>query len=195
MAAYLEVWRAVGCDLVVLEETRRTIGREETNDIALMTDDTVSRVHAVLDAYGTAWSIRDMGSFNGTFVNGERLVGDRILRTGDEITIGATRLVFRGEGGSPRTAGATAGADKPPKLTPREHDLLVALCRPMRAGGTFTRPASINDMAQALVVSPAAVKFHLTNLYGKFGIEGNGRLVQLANEALRRRAITPADLA
>ena len=51
-------------------------------------------------------------------------------------------------------------------------------------------------MAEALVVSEAAVKFHLGNLYDKFGIieEGGSRRVRLANDAITRRAVTYAEL-
>jgi DNA-binding NarL/FixJ family response regulator len=60
----------------------------------------------------------------------------------------------------------------------------------------FTEPASIREIAADLVVSEAAVKQHLTNLYGKFDV-GEGlthRRSRLANEALRRGAVTLGDL-
>ena len=40
--------------------------------------------------------LRDLGSLNGTFVNGDR-VSDRVLQTGDEITLGSTRIIFTGD--------------------------------------------------------------------------------------------------
>jgi DNA-binding NarL/FixJ family response regulator len=54
-------------------------------------------------------------------------------------------------------------------------------------------------MAAELFVSDAAVKFHLANLYDKFGLTdpkdgGPSRRVTLAGEAIRRRAVTIADL-
>jgi DNA-binding NarL/FixJ family response regulator len=50
-------------------------------------------------------------------------------------------------------------------------------------------------MAAELVVTEAAIKQHLINLYEKFGLEPSGRRrVQLANEALRRGAVSTADL-
>ena len=54
-------------------------------------------------------------------------------------------------------------------------------------------------MAGELFVSEAAVKFHLANLYDKFGLSespegGPSRRVTLASEAIRRRAVTIADL-
>jgi DNA-binding NarL/FixJ family response regulator len=115
------------------------------------------------------------------------------LRNGDEVLLGECRLRFRTSAGA---AGATMGAEGPPSLTARERDVLVALCRPLRSGDPFAQPASIRQVAKALVVSEAAVKFHLANLYDKFGLhdQTEGRRVQLANEAIRRRAVTFADL-
>ena len=48
--------------------------------------------------------------------------------------------------------------------------MLVALCRPALDGDLFTEPASVREIAAALVVTDAAVKQHLGNLYYKFGI-------------------------
>jgi hypothetical protein len=82
-----------------------------------------------------------------------------------------------------------------PDLTRRERDTLVALCRPLLAADTFTEPASVREIATELVVTEAAVKQHLSNLYLKFGIakEPRRRLL-LANEAIRAGAISTMDL-
>jgi tetratricopeptide (TPR) repeat protein len=76
---------------------------------------------------------------------------------------------------------------QPPRLTPREHDVLTALCGPIvHAENVFTEPASVQEIAHHLVVTEAAVKQHLLRLYDKFEIwEGTRRRVRLANEALR----------
>lgn len=60
----------------------------------------------------------------------------------------------------------------------------------------FTEPASLREIAAALVVSEAAVEQHLLRLYAKFEITpgGGSRRGRLANEAVRRRAVTLADL-
>jgi hypothetical protein len=55
--------------------------------------------------------------------------------------------------------------EDPPELTRREHDVLVALCRPALDGELFTEPASVREIAAALVVTEAAVKQHLGNLW------------------------------
>jgi DNA-binding CsgD family transcriptional regulator len=193
MAAYLEVGTPAGRELVALGAGRLTLGADPANDLALPADPTLSRLHAVLERYGAGWCVRDLDSRNGTFVNGQRVWGERPLRPGDELRVGATRLVYRGD--EPAGAG-TQASEPPPELTRREREVLVVLCRTVLGGAAFTEPASIREIAEALVVSEAAVKQHLAHLYDKFGIHGGGerRRVGLANEALRRGAVTMAGL-
>ena len=112
------------------------------------------------------------------------------------IRIGGTRLVFRADRTSGHEPGVTEGAERPPDLTPRERDVLVALFKPALAGEVFSEPASTREIAKALSVSEPAVKQHLLRLYDKFGIYEGGerRRVRLANEALRRGAVTLAEV-
>ena len=194
MRAHLEVWGGGPPQLAALEADRTSVGRAASNDVVLP-DPTVSLLHGVVERYPTGFCIKDLGSSNGTFVNGERVLGERRLRSGDEIRLGETRVVFRSEGGSAE-AQSTAAVEGPPVLTRREIDVLTALCRPMAAADVFTQPATVKQLAEDLVVSEAAVKFHLANLYEKFGLyeAGESRRVRLANEAIRRRAVSLADL-
>lgn len=193
METFLEVWGPEGPQLVPLDGETLAVGRADTNDIVL-TDPTVSKLHAVFVRYASGWSVRDLGSSNGTFVEGDQVVAERRVDHGDEIRCGATRMVLRAKAAGHLTD--TVRAEPPPPVTPREKVVLVALCRPMGTGETFREPASVREMADALSVSEAAVKQHLSNLYDKFGIfeSGESRRVKLANEAIRRRAVTIADL-
>jgi hypothetical protein len=193
VASYLEVWKPEGPELVPLDGDRVTIGSHASNDVVLKGDRTVSRLHAVLEAFPAGWSLRDMGSRNGTFVNGQKLVGERVLGPGDDVRIGSIRLVLRGGGHGDHTA--TEAPQPPPELTRRERDVLVALCRPVLSGDVFREPASIRAVAAELVVSDAAVKQHLLNLYDKFAIyDAENRRLELANQAIRRGAVSLADL-
>lgn len=81
-------------------------------------------------------------------------------------------------------------------ITPRERDVLIALCRPAATDELFVEPASVREMATALDVTEAAIKQHLLNLYAKFGIgEGDERRrVALARLALRSGVIGLTDL-
>ena len=68
------------------------IGRHPDSDIFL-DDVTVSRRHAEFHRDGGVFTVRDVGSLNGTYVNRER-VEEAGLRSGDEIQIGKFKLVF-----------------------------------------------------------------------------------------------------
>ena len=68
-------------------------GRNPENDVFL-DDITVSRAHAVFERRGLdGWFVRDVGSLNGTYVNGEQ-VDETKLATGDEVQIGKFKLTF-----------------------------------------------------------------------------------------------------
>jgi FHA domain len=154
---------------------------------------TVSRVHAVLQQLSGRWFVEDCGSRNGTSVNGHRLTGMVPLRANDEMRLGRARLEFRGEG--PGKGRLTDTLVSRPAVTPRERDVLVALCAPLASGDVFTEPATVREMAASLSVTENAVKLHLANLAGKFGIrEAERRRSRLANAALDAGVITLADL-
>ena len=191
MSTYVEVWGRAGRELRMLDSERMTVGTMESNDVVVDADG-VSRVHAVFERFGATWCVRDLGSRNGTFVNGDRIIGECSLHSGDEIVLGRLRLLFRGPAGGKETAAIA----EPPSLTRREHDVLVALCRPLLTGDAFTEPASIRAIAAELVVSEAAVKQHLSRLYVKFdvGTQGERKRVQLANAAVSRGAVKLGDL-
>ncbi|MCA1831840.1 MAG: FHA domain-containing protein [Actinomycetota bacterium] len=186
------MWGSAGREIRSIDADRVTIGTDATNGIAVEGIG-VSRVHAVIERFGDMWCVRDLGSRNGTFVNGERVLVERALNTGDEILLGRLRIVFRGP---PRAANKTQALAEPPSLTPRERDVLVALCRPLLNASAFTEPASIKAIAEDLVVSEAAVKQHLAHLYDKFGVleDEERRRVRLANAAVTLGAVTLGDL-
>jgi len=193
MTPSVEVWELAGRRTVELSNDRVSIGKGDENDLTIEGDDTVSRLHAVLDRFAAGWCVTDLGSSNGTFVNGERILAARRLRHGDELRVGATKLLFRDSDDVGRSV--TKAPLASPTLTARERDVLVVLCRPLLDRDLFTEPASIREIAGALVVSEAAVKQHLARLYEKFDVDAaDHRRARLANEALRRGAVTLADL-
>ena len=69
-----------------------TAGRHPDSDLFL-DDVTVSRRHAEFRRTAVGFQLRDVGSLNGTYVNGER-VDEALLRNGDEIQIGRYKLAF-----------------------------------------------------------------------------------------------------
>ena len=119
-----------------LQSERTTVGKAPENDIVLVDDPTASHLHAMLERFPAGWCVTDLGSSNGTWVNGERIWASRHLRHGDEIRLGQTRLIFR----DPLSAGGaqTEAEDASPSLTVRERDVLLALCRPLLDRDMFT---------------------------------------------------------
>lgn len=78
----------------LLDRELTTVGRHPESHLFL-DDVTVSRRHAEIRNDDGALTIRDLGSLNGTYVNGDR-VEERTLRTGDEVQVGRFKLVFLG---------------------------------------------------------------------------------------------------
>ena len=76
----------------LLDVDSTTAGRSVNSDIFL-DDVTVSRQHVVFERNGNAFTIRDAGSLNGTYVN-HQSVTDAALNDGDEVQIGKYRLTF-----------------------------------------------------------------------------------------------------
>src|SRR3990172_1829578 len=75
-----------------LESDQLSIGRDSSNEIPV-NDAEVSRRHARLTFQGGKYVIEDMGSTNGTFANGQRLSGPRVLKSGEVISLGE-QIVF-----------------------------------------------------------------------------------------------------
>jgi len=83
-----------------LDRPRLTIGRDPESDIFL-NDMTVSRAHAVLETAGTEVTVRDVGSLNGTYVNGV-CVDAAPLGSGDVVQVGTFQMIFFGGEASDR---------------------------------------------------------------------------------------------
>ena len=83
------------------------MGRDVTNDISLG-DPEVSRQHARLTRTPGGYVLEDLGSTNGSFVNGERLVAPRVLASGDLLGMGEN-VTLSFEGASPETAETVMG--------------------------------------------------------------------------------------
>jgi pSer/pThr/pTyr-binding forkhead associated (FHA) protein len=70
-----------------LEAAEISIGRDSSNMVAI-NDAEVSRRHARMELRGPAYMIQDLGSTNGTFVNGTRITGMQALNPGDTVAFG-----------------------------------------------------------------------------------------------------------
>jgi pSer/pThr/pTyr-binding forkhead associated (FHA) protein len=176
-----------------------TIGRDRETDVQLSWDPQVSGLHAELRRAGGSWLVIDDGlSRNGTFVNGERVVGRRRLREGDELRLGKTVVVFRSPAAKRRQSTAySVELSAPPELSPAQRRVLVALSRPYGSGDAYARPATNQQIADELHLSIAAVKTHLRLLFQRFALNDlaqNEKRAELVRVAFESGAVSTADL-
>ena len=79
---------------VVLDEHEVLIGRDPQAAAMLEGDGFVSARHAIVRVRGGITSVVDLGSTNGTFVNGDRIAMETRLSPGDEVAVGSTHMLF-----------------------------------------------------------------------------------------------------
>ena len=86
---------------VPLTGQRLSLGRSSSADLCFPEDAGLSRQHFAFEAEGDAWTVQDLGSKNGTFVNDVALKGRLVLKAGDRITAGHLVIVYSPEGERP----------------------------------------------------------------------------------------------
>ncbi|MFC1960160.1 FHA domain-containing protein [Chloroflexota bacterium] len=105
------------------------LGRDITNDIVI-NDPEVSRHHCRLSRTSTGYTFEDLGSTNGSFINGQRLTATRPMMNGDMIGLGETvTLVFEG------------GAVQPPVSPAQAETMIGATGEPQPASYQPAEPA------------------------------------------------------
>jgi hypothetical protein len=160
------------------------IGRGKDNDIVLLEQD-VSREHARLQRGPQGWTLVDLGTTNGTFVNGKRLPAQdpHLLRPGDRITIGSSVLAIQEDaavgqarprpGGRIHSALLLAGALAFVLLLAGAVLLLVKLLEPQAPVAT---PTAIDQGDQLMTVLPVPTEMQdligtvIPALPGLFGV-------------------------
>jgi sigma-B regulation protein RsbU (phosphoserine phosphatase) len=122
---------------------RATVGRAGDCDL-ILPDVLLSRRHAELVRSSRGWTLRDLGSLNGTRLNGVRVGGEQPLHDGDVIALSDWKLVFR-EADAPKAAphpDASARLRDVTDLATRSDVDLSALARQSRVLGVLTRAAA-----------------------------------------------------
>jgi pSer/pThr/pTyr-binding forkhead associated (FHA) protein len=104
------------------------MGRDVTNDISLG-DPEVSRQHARLTRTPGGYVLEDLGSTNGSFVNGERLVAPRVLASGDLLGLGEN-VTLSFEGATPETAQTVMGGAAQYGAAPTPEAMQEAIAQP-----------------------------------------------------------------
>jgi pSer/pThr/pTyr-binding forkhead associated (FHA) protein/DNA-binding CsgD family transcriptional regulator len=175
------------------------IGRSPSADISLAADGEVSKLHSQIEFVGSDCTLVDDGlSRNGSYVNEERVGGRRMLRDGDVIRVGRTRIRFR----APVPAGGestvvSSDIASAAGVSPAQRRVLVALCRPFKDGAAFASPATNAQIGEELHLSVDAVKTHLRALFEKFDLADapqSRKRVDLVQRAMQAGLISERDL-
>lgn len=126
-----------------LPDAPALIGRESRQ--LPLTDNTVSRRHCELVPQEGEWVLKDLGSSNGTYINGVRVDNTYNLKLGDQIRVGKSLLVFgaqpgvsRTHGGNVRLTGEEAGMDSAimQSIPSNEDSMILAVPEPAAAAMT-----------------------------------------------------------
>ena len=96
----------------LLERGPQVVGRSPRADLQIR-DSLLSREHARFLQDGTGWQVEDLGSHNGTFLNGSRIGHPARLLPGDVLSLGGTQIAVGGAGSAPDGRGLTGTFFRP----------------------------------------------------------------------------------
>src|SRR3954468_2905532 len=138
-----------------LPDAPALIGRESRQ--LPLTDNTCSRRHAELFPRGGEWMIKDLGSANGSYVNGLRVDNTHVLKLGDQVRVGKTILVFGAASGVARAShinvalsGEEAGMEASIMHTVQSNDDSMVLAVPEPAAAAMTNLKLLYSLSSAL---------------------------------------------
>jgi pSer/pThr/pTyr-binding forkhead associated (FHA) protein len=160
-------------------EGQVAVGRDEVCDVRLESK-TVSRRHALIFERDGRWWIADTGSFNGTFINDDRVPPGVALQLhhADRIRIGSEKLVFS-DPAAAADEDQTEPYDEPVgfvpcPLSPLQLQIVRLMCEPWLSGGSLEDLPSNEEIAARLGTPGATgtVKAALRRAYAKTGLKG-----------------------
>ena len=165
----VELLQANGTSLLIVVHRRLQIGREGAD--VILSDPLVSRQHATIEPVGDTVSVSDLGSSNGTHLNGVPVAAPTPIAPGDAVSIGDTTL---------RLAAFTVAPPEPPPETDVDEGSHATVFRGSEAGpptGPVTRPvtrdtdvrATSIDMVAQEVRDDRDVKHEVSRLESKTG--------------------------
>jgi predicted component of type VI protein secretion system len=124
-----------------LDASEIIVGRDASNSVAI-NDAEVSRKHAKLSLHGSAYVIQDLGSTNGTFVNGQRISGTQVLNAGDTVSFGES-IVLMYEAVLDPNATVISSAQAPRTVTPIQKQVPAPTPVPVPAYTPHPTPAPV----------------------------------------------------
>lgn len=130
-----------------------TIGRAADATVSVP-DTSVSRKHALVRKTADGWAVSDLGSGNGTIVNGEQITDEQALSSDDVITLGDSEFQFvDGAGGGGEKADALAPSPRrPPVRTARTGGGTPGRSRPVRTSRMSEDPAAVAKKRRRLII-------------------------------------------
>jgi len=134
-----------------VDGTEFTIGRDTNNGISI-NDAEISRKHAKMELRGSAYVIQDLGSTNGTFVNGNRISGVQVLNANDLVSFGENIILMYELVADPN---ATMLSTKAPKTAAKAHKPAPA---PAPAPAPVAAPAYSGQVPAAPPAASAPAK-------------------------------------
>jgi DNA-binding CsgD family transcriptional regulator len=172
----LEVSSEAGTSRVPTRGDSIRIGRATDNDVVLSSEPTVSRYHAEVTCGDDGWMIRDVGSHNGTHINGKRL-SDQVNQSfgaKDIVTLGAVTLrLLEIDDNDGLTVADGRGSEL--------HRLMTALSEREREVLTLVAQGKTDDqVAGELFISVKTVHSHLDRIRDKTGVRRRAELTRVA---------------
>ncbi|XVJ59152.1 MAG: FHA domain-containing protein [Tepidisphaera sp.] len=134
---------------IPLQGASMVLGRDPSCEISLVDDLMISRRHALFSRMGGGWAVRDQGSSNGTFLNGERITKAAALEPGDLVSIGPYQFTFTGD---------------------------ALTTRPPEAGASIeARGVAVPGRGKDLVLRDVSFSIESGELVALLGISGSGK--------------------
>lgn len=160
----------------VLSRPETIIGRETTTDFAILSP-SISRRHARVVAQGGYYIVEDLGSSNGTFVNGQRISSPTPLYHGDQVQLGQN-IILNFELPQPQPAGTIVES---PKIAQPEGTIVDF--------GSFAQPAVADYQLLVTVVGGPSRNYDLTKEQHTVGRADNNDIIIPSRKVSRRHGL------
>jgi DNA-binding CsgD family transcriptional regulator len=164
---------------IKLGDGKTLVGRDPKCHVVL-SDSSVSRFHAEFSVFGTDVSISDLGSHNGTFLDGERVQSSQQVRAGQQLHLGCVvfQVIAAGVGGSegepePETQSISDVFEPPPAAA----DRLPLSAAERRVFDLILSGHAEKEVANRLEISRHTVHCHVRKIYRTLHVRSRAELL------------------